>query len=43
MRMVREERRDVRWIKKTFSHRIEGLRSLALLAKESDDRCTGIL
>ena len=32
--MVSKERRKVRWMEKEFTNKIEGLKSLALLAKE---------
>ena len=32
--MVSEERRKVRWMEKGFTDKIEGVKSLALLAKE---------
>ena len=51
MRMVNEERREVRQIEKDFADKIEGVKSLAQLAKEKgkkmtqqiNDGCSGIL
>ena len=34
MRMVSDERREVRWMENEFTDKIEGEKSLALLAKE---------
>ena len=36
MRMVRDERREVRWMENEFTDKIEGEKSLALLAKERE-------
>ena len=47
--MVSEERREVMWMEREFIYKIEGVKSLALLAKErgkndlTNDRCSGIL
>ena len=47
--MVNEERREVRQMEKDFVDKIEGVKSLALLAKEkgkndpTNDGCSGIL
>ena len=47
--MVSEERREVRWMVKEFTDKIEAVKSLALLAKErgkndpTNDGCTGML
>ena len=49
LRMVSEERREVRWMEKQFTDKIEGVKSLALLVKEreengpTNDECSGIL